>query len=57
MSEPYSVLFPPDEPRPRLQHEPPPFFQDLLLDQVVEAVTATEDLVSAYPRRRAFLVA
>jgi len=40
MSDPHSILFPPDEPGPSLRFEPPPFFQDLLLDQLVEAMTA-----------------
>lgn len=40
MVEQLSVLFPPGVPRPHLQEEPPPFFTDLLLDQIVEAITA-----------------
>ncbi|MDR7542697.1 MAG: DNA mismatch repair protein MutS [Armatimonadota bacterium] len=35
-----SLLFPPDQARLVLQPEPPPFFTDLLLDQVVNGVAA-----------------
>jgi DNA mismatch repair ATPase MutS len=40
MGDPPSILFPPEEPRPPLQPEPPPCYRDLLLDQVVETLTA-----------------
>jgi len=40
MGDPPGILFPPDELKPPLQREPPLFFRDLLLDQVLEAMTA-----------------
>jgi len=49
MGEPPSILFPPDEPRPPLRREPPPFFPDLLLDQLLDAMTAGREAYDLKP--------
>ncbi len=47
MGEPYSVLFPPEEARPPLWPDPPPFFRDLLLDRIVDAIDRIVDAIVA----------
>ncbi len=46
---PPSILFPPNEPRPVLSGDPPPCASDLLLDQVIDAVTAGREAYDLKP--------